>query len=575
MPTTFTLERDLPVPMRDGTTLRADVYRPAGAGRYPALLQRTPYDKSATATMARLILRATEAGYAVLAQDVRGRFQSDGDFHPFVNERDDGYDTLSWLVEQPWCDGRVGMYNQSYIGLTQWQAAMSGHEALRAIVPTVTAADYHNGWTYQGGAFELSFNYSWIISNLLYDTVARSANPGRNLLIDRYADTLDEGYRRLPLDIPADVGDAAPYYAEWLAHPSYDEFWRALDVSRAHSDLAVPALNIGGWYDIFLKGTIDNFSGMRANARTDRARRGQRLLIGPWNHSGMRAGNPIGDADFGVASTGDAIDVDGLHLRWYDHWLRDADNGVDSEPPVRIFVMGDRRWRVADEWPLPETDWQEWYLHSGGRANSLRGDGSLSREPSKTASPDRYLYDPRNPVPTRGGGLCCNHVFSLGGAFDQREVEAREDVLVYTTEPLRSPLEVTGPLRMLLYASSSTPDTDFTAKLVDVAPCGCARNLTDGILRARFRKSMSEETLLEPGEVALFDIDMVATSNVFLPNHRLRLEISSSNFPRFDRNPNTGEQGGRSREMATALQTVFHDSAYPSRLLLPVIPAGH
>lgn len=571
MPTTFTLERDLPVPMRDGTVLYADVYRPAGAGRYPALLQRTPYDKSATATMSRLILRATEAGYAVLAQDVRGRFHSEGEFHPFVHERDDGYDTLSWLADQPWCDGRVGMYNQSYVGLTQWQAAMSGHPALRAIVPTVTASDYHNGWTYQGGAFELSFNYSWVISNLLYDTVKRSSAPERKAAVDRYADTLDEGYWRLPLELPGEVASAAPYYAEWVAHPRYDEFWRGLDVSAAYPSLGVPALNIGGWYDIFLRGTIENFTGMRAGGGSERGRRGARLLLGPWNHSGMRAGNPIGEADFGVGSTGDAIDVDGLHLRWYDHWLREADNGVDTEPPVRVFVMGERRWRVADEWPLPQTQWQEWFLHSGGRANSLRGDGSLSPASPKAESPDRYVYDPSDPVPTRGGGLCCNHVFSLGGAFDQREVEARDDVLVYTSEALTAPLEVTGPVRLQLWAASSARDTDFTAKLVDVGPCGRAVNLTDGILRARFRSSMSEESWLEPGEATLFGIDLVATGNVFLPEHRIRLEVSSSNFPRFDRNPNTGDHSG---EMVTASQTVFHDGDHPSRLVLPVIPAG-
>jgi putative CocE/NonD family hydrolase len=352
----------------------------------------------------------------------------------------------------------------------------------------------------------------------------------------------------------------------------YDQFWRSLDVSTAHRDVTVAALNIGGWYDIFLKGTIDNFIGMRAHGRSDRARNGQRLLIGPWNHQGMRLGNPIGEANFGVGSTGDAIDVDGLHLRWYDHWLRELDNGVDSEPPVRIFVMGANRWRLATGWPLPDTEWQEWFLHSHGRANSLRGDGTVSPQPPESEAPDSYIYDPRNPVPTRGGGLCCNSIFSFGGAFDQREVEARDDVLVYTSEELRAPLEVTGPLTLELYASSSARDTDFTAKLVDVSPCGSARNLTDGILRARFRSSMSEEAMLEPGEVTLFEVDMVATSNVFLTKHRLRLEISSSNFPRFDRNPNTGNLGGLSSEMTTARQTVFHDSQRPSRLLLPVIP---
>jgi len=571
----LSVDRDVSVSMRDGTVLYADVYRPSGSGPYPTLLQRTPYDKGNQISIG-LILRAASSGYAVVLQDVRGRFASEGTFYAFVNERQDGYDTLEWLVAQPWCNGNVGMFGQSYVGLTQWQAAMSGHPALRAIVPTVTAADYHAGWTYQGGAFELSFNLSWTMTNLATNTVARrkKSDPAAEETFQRLLDGIDdltEGFRSLPLAGHPILAEYAPYYDDWLNHPSYDDYWAALDVSAKHNALNVAALNIGGWYDIFQKGTIDNFTGMRANGPAA-VRDRQHLLLAAWNHSGISRGNPIGAHDFGMRATGAVIDSDGIQLRWFDRWLRGIENGVDDEPPVRLFVMGSNQWRHEHEWPLARTDWQEWFLHSGGKANSLTGDGALGRELPASEPPDAYVYNPRNPVPTVGGGLCCNAVFSQGGAYDQCAVETREDVLVYTTPPLEQPVEVTGPVRLILHASSSASDTDWTAKLVDVSPCGYARNLTDGILRARYRESMREGILLPPGEVIAYDVDLWATSNAFLAGHRIRLEVSSSNFPRFDRNPNTGEVPGRWTDMVSALQMVFHSSEYPSRLVLPVIP---
>ena len=575
---TVTVERNVAVPMRDGVNLYADVYRPAGPGPFPTLLQRSPYDKSIS-NMLQLWLRAVERGYAVVTQDVRGRFASEGDFMTFVNERNDGYDTLEWLTNQPWCDGNVGMFSQSYVGLTQWQTALSGHPALKAIVPVVTADNYHDGWVYQGGAFELSFNLSWTWSNLAVNTILRKKADDPSAAEDyeqlvQMIDGMDDEFRKLPLKHSELITRYAPYYDQWVDHPAYDDFWAELDVSRGHDRLKVPAMNIGGWHDIFLKGTIGNFTGMRANAATPEARASQRLLIGPWNHSGMRTGNPIGAINFGVHSTGGDLDVDGLHLRWYDRWLRGIDNGVEQDAPVKVFVMGANRWRESQDWPLPQTDWQNWYFHSAGSANSLNGNGTLSSEAPGIEPPDSYVYNPLNPVPTMGGGLCCNAVFSQGGAYDQRSVEAREDVLVYTSDPLDKELEVVGPLKVVLYASSSAKDTDFTAKLVDVHPCGFARNLNDGILRARYRNSMSEPELLTPGELTRFEIDLVATGNAFLPGHRIRVEISSSNFPRFDRNPNTGEQPGRSDEIMSALQTIHHSAQYPSHIILPVIPAG-
>ncbi len=571
---TLSVDRNVPAPMRDGVVLFADVYRPAGPGPYPTLLQRTPYDKQNVGASAPFIFRAAESGYAVVVQDVRGRFASEGAFLAFVNERQDGYDTLEWLSAQPWCNGNIGMFGGSYVGLTQWQAAISGHPALKAIAPNITAADYHAGWAYQGGAFQLGFNLSWT-SVLAINTVLRkrkedpAAEAIYQALLDS-ADNLSEEFTHLPLAGHAILSTFAPYYDDWVNHPMYDDFWANLDVSTRHDALNVAALNIGGWYDIFQKGTIDNFTGMRVKSPAA-VRERQHLVLGPWNHSGMARGNPIGAYDFGMRSTGGVIDADGAQLRWFDRWLRGIENGVDDEPPVRLFVMGSNQWRDEREWPLARTDWQEWFLHSGGRANSLNGDGALNRELPASEPPDSYVYNPRDPVPTMGGGLCCNAVVSQGGAYDQRPVEARGDVLVYTTPPLDQPVEVTGPVKLILCASSSAPDTDWTAKLVDVSPCGYARNLTDGILRARFRTSMREGTPIMPGDVIEYEIDLWSTSNTFLPGHRIRLEVSSSNFPRFDRNPNTGELPGRSAEMVSALQTVFHSSEYPSRLILPVI----
>jgi uncharacterized protein len=570
----LSVDRNVPVPMRDGVVLFADVYRPSGPGPYPALLQRTPYDKQNGGTP--FVLRAAGSGYAVVVQDARGRFESEGRFDAFVNERQDGYDTLEWLAAQPWCNGDAGMFGGSYVGLTQWQAAISGHPALKVIAPAITAADYHAGWAYQGGAFELGFNLSWTMGALAINTVLRKRKEDPAAEADFQAlltgaDTLPKEFTRLPLAGHDILSEFAPYYDTWASHPTYDDFWANLDVSTRYDTLNVAALNIGGWYDIFLKGTIDNFVGMRASGPAA-VRDRQRLLIGPWNHGGLARGNPIGDYDFGMRATGAVIDADGIQLRWFDRQLRGIEGNAERESPVRLFVMGSNQWRDEQEWPLARTDWQEWFLHSGGRANSLNGDGALSRESPAGEPPDSYVYNPRNPVPTLGGGLCCNAVFTMGGAYDQRSTEAREDVLVYTTLPLDQAVEVTGPVKLILRASSSAPDTDWTAKLVDVEPCGYARNLTDGILRARYRNSMREGTPITPGEVIEYEVDLWSTSNTFLPGHRIRLEVSSSNFPRFDRNPNTGEQPGRSTEMVSALQSVFHSSEHPSRLVLPVIP---
>ncbi|MBW4720442.1 CocE/NonD family hydrolase [Saccharothrix obliqua] len=563
MTESLTVDRMSAVPMRDGVVLRADVYRPVGQ-RCPALVFRTPYDRTGLGMYGTFALRAASEGYAVVMQDTRGRGASGGRFTPFVHERDDGYDTVDWVVSQPWCDGNVGMFGGSYDGVTQWQGAMSGHPALRAIAPNVTASSYHHGWVYRGGAFQLSFSLGWTLSLAAHNAARDPSVPAsvRGALTDAL-DRLPDTTRVLPLDDHPYLDEVAPYYREWLRHPDYDEFWERLDVSRAYPDMTVAAFNMGGWYDTFLGGTLANFAGMRArSAVPDR----QRLLVGPWPHEGLFSGNPVGEWNFGARATGSALDVDGLQLRWFDRWLR-GDDAAEADPPVLLYAMGGGGWRVADSWPLPGTEHQDWYLHSDGRANTLHGDGRLSRETPGAQPPDAFVYNPRNPVPTLGGALCCSPVHTRGGVYDQRPVEAREDVLVYTSEPLTEPLDVTGPVTAVLHAATTAVDTDWTAKLVDVEPCGYARNLTDGVLRARHRAPGAGP--LTPGEVVEYRIDLGATSNVFQPGHRVRLEVSSSNFPHFDRNPNTGGVG----EPVSAMQSVHHSGAHLSRVVLPVVPS--
>jgi putative CocE/NonD family hydrolase len=468
------------------------------------------------------------------------------------------------------------MYGASYMGATQWLAALARPPHLRCIVPMITASDYHEGWTYQGGAFALGFNLSWTLANLVLPNLAHFALAPAELAAVRaeVIDAVDRmcgPFAHLPLaDYPLlRKHRLAEYYYDWLAHPDDDAYWRQWNIESRHAEITVPALNIGGWHDIFLGGTLRNYTGMRRNGPTADARR-QRLVIGPWIH-GLLWPNVNGEVDYGVLSQGLAIDLDGILLRWFDHWLRGIDTGMLGEPPVKLFVMGENRWCDEADWPPARARDTRFYLGSGGHANSLAGDGVLGTAAPSTDPPDHYLYDPRDPVPTRGGALCCWQGAVPGGAFDQRAVEARRDVLVYTTAPLAKAIEVIGPVTVKLWAVSSAPDTDFTAKLVDVEPSGYARNLTDGIVRARYRESTSRAALIEPGRVYEYTIDLWATANVFKAGHRIRLEVSSSNFPRFDRNPNSGAPFGVDAALRPAMQTILHDAAHPSHVVLPVV----
>jgi putative CocE/NonD family hydrolase len=571
------VERNVAIPMRDGTTLRADVFRPEPEGRYPVLLSRTPYNKSMGGLAYNWFapIRPASEGYVVVIQDVRGRFESEGQFKPFHQELEDGFDTVEWAARQPWSNGRVGMYGISYLGATQWLAAASQAPNLQAIFPSLTGSDFYDGWTYQGGAFELAFNLTWSAILLGMPDLARASLSAveRGPLLAGLAAIGGDHWpmtRHLPVrDVPTFAHDVvAPFYKEWLEHPTRDAFWEPITIEAAHPKIHTPAYNLGGWFDLFIRGTLRNFAGMRTSGPNATARDGQKLIVGPWLH-GAQVTSTAGHTLFGSSAQ---VLLEDLHMRWFDHWLKDLPNGIDAEPPVHVFAMGENRWRDYTGWPPSEAVLTPYFLHSNGGAVTSGGDGSLSLERPGAEHPDQFVYDPLDPVPTRGGSLFPMPLDVPPGQFDQSAIEARSDVLCYTTPPLDRPIEVTGPIEVRLWAASDAPDTDFTAKLVDVQPDGTALNLCDGILRARYHAGFETPRLLTPGQPVQLAIDLAGTCNVFLPGHRIRLEISSSNFPRFDRNTNTGANIATDTEHATATNTVLHDASHPSHIILPVVP---
>jgi uncharacterized protein len=565
-------ERGVPVRMRDGVTLRADIYRPKAEGKFPVLLQRTPYNKDWGYEFG---LMAAARGYVVAIQDVRGRYSSEGEWYTFKSEPNDGYDTVEWAAALPYSDGRVGMFGGSYVGATQMLAAIAHPPHLAGICPVVTASNYHENWTYQGGAFEQWFNQSWT-SGLAQDTLSRWVGGHTNARKGIWNEPLTS---YLLLSVPtfssnqAQTAALAPYFLDWLAHPNYDDYWKKISIEEHYSDITVPALHIAAWYDIFQGGTLRNYQGIKAHGGTEAARNGQHLMVIVGGHSGN--GPKIGDVDFGEVSK---FDEGKTTLDWYDYLFKGVKNEFAGKP-VKIFVMGTNQYREEDGWPLTRARETKYFLHSNGKANSVRGNGTLSTAAPGKEAPDQYVYDPANPAPTTGGPLCCDGWHEPAGPRDQRPVEARDDVLVYSTAPMAEDTEVTGPVILELYAKSSAVDTDFTAKLVDVWPNGFAQNLTEGIVRAKYRDSRETPELMNPGQVYRFSIDLWATSNVFKKGHVLRLEVSSSNFPRFDRNLNTGETRyvktsdvGSGTQYVSATNVVLHNAEHPSALMLPVVP---
>jgi putative CocE/NonD family hydrolase len=536
---------DVAVPMRDGVRLSANVFRPETPGRYPVILVRTPYGKGAAISpgYAPFVAR----GYAVVVQDVRGRGASGGVFRPLEQEPDDGDDTLNWIARQPWSDGKIGMLGGSYLGIVQWKVAVLNNPHLKAIFPAVSGCDdYQDRFYSPGGAMKLGQRLLWM---------------SENLRAPRFHPDFGKFVLHLPLrtsDIAA-TGQTSSMFQEAVQHPAFDTFWKSRSVRAQLDKIRAPVFSVGGWFDNFVESDLAAFERMRKTSGV------HRILIGPWPHN-MAA--KFDGVDFGPDSDMPLRDI---QLQWFDQFLKGKDTPLLSQPPVRIFVMGSNRWRYEREWP-PPAHRQRFYLESRGHANTLAGDGWLDlHAPSDPAAADRFIFDPHDPVPTNGGAACCNPKVFPWGPRDQRTVEQRRDVLVYTTPLLRKDVEVVGSVRVVLYAATSARDTDFTAKLVDVFPDGRAQNLTDGILRLRYRKSLEKPELARPGEVCKFTIDAGVTGNVFQKGHRIRMEISSSNFPRFDRNPNTGEPVADATVLRRASQTIYHDARRPSYVLLPVL----
>lgn len=535
----------VPVAMRDGVRLSTNAYLPSDHGRFPAILVRTPYNKGADITPHYEAF--VEHGYAVVVQDVRGRYESEGAFQPLTQETLDGDDTLNWIARQPWSDGKIGMMGGSYAGITQWKAALANNPHLKAIFPVVSGWDeYRDRYYSTGGAFKLGYRLEWLAENL--------RAPG-------YHQDFSKFVLHLPVrtcDVPA-LGWTSPLWRDVMEHPSFDAFWRAVSTKEHIGRVHVPVFSVGGWYDNFVESDLEAFAALHKSTGLSRT------LVGPWAHN---MSIPFKEVEFGDESR---VAVRSLQLEWFDQWLKGKDSPLLSQPPMKIFVMGVNEWREEREWPPETAQVANYYLESGGHANSLAGDGALAGKPGHKAPADTFEFDPNRPVPTVGGAVCCNPAVFPWGPFDQRDIESRKDVLVYTTKPLKQPVEVAGPVQVSLWVSTTARDTDFTAKLVDVFPDGTARNLSDGILRLRYRNSLEKPELARPGEVYRIAIDAGVTSNVFLKDHRIRVEISSSNFPRFDRNPNTGTLVADARKLVKANQFVFHDGAHPSCLTMMVI----
>jgi putative CocE/NonD family hydrolase len=561
------IDKGVPNVMRDGIRLFSNIYRPDADGKFPAILIRTPYNKDRYGTdYSPFPVHAAQKGYVVIIQDVRGRYSSEGEFLPYVQETVDGYDTVEWAAVLPYVDGKVGMVGCSYLGAVQWLAAIADPPHLKAIFPQCTFANGRH-FFYFGGTFDLSW-IGWLYDRL--PDLKRHRKPEENLSMHTedfpsWEANKWQWLKYLPLNDFPILKEFCPYYYEWIAHPDDGSFWDFANIEKFHKNVSVPAYNLTGWFDdgYGQPGAIFNFLGMKLNGKTEAARNGQKLIIGPWTHCNSES-SKSGDLDFRPQAI---IDVDALALRWFDYWLKDIDNGIMEEPPVRLFVMGDNEWRDEKEWPLSRAESMSFYLHSNGSANSLWGDGSLTEEKPEEEKSDRFIYDPSNPV--------TDYFFEKPGARDLRSIEVRNDVLVYTSDPLKKDMEVTGSINAQIYASSSAKDTDFVVKVSDVHPDGYSQNISpplSGVIRARYRESESEPSLLTPGHIYKFTIGLMFTSHVFKKGHRIRVSITSSYFPLIDRNPNTGRPFGTDSEWICAKQTIFHDDTHPSRIILPVIP---
>ena len=567
MDATVAVERDVPAAMRDGTLLRADVYRPAGASELlPALVARTPYNKAGMEEVCRTM---AARGYIAIVQDIRGRYASDGEWRPMYDatnlEPTDGYDTVEWAARLPGCTGDVGTFGGSYVALTQWRLAPTRPPHLRAMYTSGFPRFAYDRWP---GIFRTDRHLQWHITTTVPDYRRRQGLPGPTTVEEARAHWEQHERHKwvwfLPFDeIPAEVlGGLRPQFRSYLRKHAED--WSG--VAHVHPEIEVPVYHQTGWYDRLI-GAIDHHTAMVAQGRTEYARRNQKLIIGPWTHSsgGTRQ---QGDRDFGPDAE---VHVADLMTPWFDYWLKGCATGVMDEPPVRYFVMGANRWETAVQWPPAGVHPTPFYCHAETAANGFGGDGRLDRIRPGAESPDRFVYDPRDPV------MSVLPPVAQDAPGDHRVLFDRQDVLYYTSAPLAAPLKIVGPVEARLFIASSAPDTDFTAILLDVAPGeagdapGYAQNLCSGILRCRYRRGVDRPALLRPGEIEAITIPLTPVAHVFRPGHRIAVAVSSSNFPLFDRNHNTGRDYWSDAELRVADQTVFHDSERSSQIVLPVV----
>ena len=579
-------QADVMVPMRDGVRLRTDIYLPCGQGPFPVLLSRTPYSTD-DGRMAVTGRELAGQGYATVIQHCRGRYGSEGEFYPHRFEVEDGFDAVEWAAVQSWSNGKVGMFGASYLGLVQWAAAMARPPHLIAIAPVSAAWSFFdsNVWYWSQGVLGLGMALMWTGQMTTWEAKRRgvpqslpafarieqamhemSSNPAAfETAAVEQALLLKELLARRPLRDIAELQDLAPWWRDWCDHDDPDDpYWRRMHASEHIDALTLPILHMTGWYDFFTQGVLKGYRTMKTRGTTGEVRKAQRLVVGPWSHVPGVVPRPD------VSCGSDCADMYAHHegspvMEFFRHHLKGESPDFDEKPPVRIFVMGVNQWRDEWEWPLLRTRWTRYYLHSNRGAGTLDGDGALSLQPPTEERADSFVYNPDDPVPgPTAVGL------TAGAGIDPRNTGRRPDVLVYSSEPLEEDLEVTGPVTLELWAASSAPDTDFIAKLIDVFPGGDAVPVCQGIVRARYANAHP----MQPGAIYRFDIELWATSNVFKTGHRVRLHISSSEYPTYDLNPNTGARitHDGTRRALIATQHVFHDRMHPSRLILPVIP---
>lgn len=568
--------RNAEAPMRDGTILRADVYRPAERGSYPVLLMRVPYGKdTAQGFVFQHPAWYARHGYIVVVQDCRGRFASQGRFDPLRHEAQDGYDSVEWAASLAESTGLVGMYGFSYAGATQLLAASEQPPSLRCCAPAFTASDYYDGWMYEGGILNLSFVMSWTVLMLAMQEAVHAGDLAAARTIHRRSQGFPAMFSERPLNelsLLRDTG-VAPYFFDWLRHDVRDDYWEEVGLPERYDRISVPCLHIGGWYDVFASGTVRNFEELSHRAGTDPTRE-QRLMMGPWIHMPWAP-----EATGPGLGTSFRNRVDPAQLAWFDRWLKPADadatisssGAADETDAVSHFVMGANRWDASTRWP-PSSSQTVLFLHSEGQANSRSGDGRLTAAvPDAGTPPDVFIFDPTNPVMSSGGNSCCNSAVSPMGQRCQASVEVRNDVLVYTSDPVAHDLLVTGVPSVSLFAATTARDTDWVVRLVDVDETGTAVNVCQGAVRARHRHSLSHPEFVPPNTAAQFEITMSPTSWLFRRGHRIRLQVTSSDFPAKDPNRNTGEAQASAApwDYRVATQTVLHDPEHPSVLRLP------